>query len=79
VAPRLKAENVPVILTSTMSAPPRSDDGYDEAYATPAALYKAGVKFAIAGDGTRCTAIACRGMRAWRWRSVCRKRKRSRR
>ena len=51
VAPRLKAENVPVILTATMSAPSRSDDAYDEAYATPAALYKAGVKFAIAGDG----------------------------
>ena len=51
VAPRLKAENVPVILTSTMSAPARSDDGYDEAYATPAALFKAGVRFAIAGEG----------------------------
>lgn len=51
VAARLKAENVSVILTSTMSAPPRSDDGYDEAYATPAALHRAGVKFAIAGAG----------------------------
>jgi imidazolonepropionase-like amidohydrolase len=51
VAARLKAESVPVILTSTMSAPPRSDDGYDEAYSTPAALFKAGVKFAIAGEG----------------------------
>jgi imidazolonepropionase-like amidohydrolase len=51
VAARLKSENVPVILTSTMSAPPRSDDAYDEAYATPAALHKAGVKFAIAGEG----------------------------
>lgn len=51
VAARLKAESVPVILTATMSAPPRSDDGYDEAYSTPAALYKAGVKFAIAGEG----------------------------
>lgn len=51
VAPRLKAEGVPVILTATMSAPPRSDDGYDEAYSTPTALYKAGVKFAIAGEG----------------------------
>ena len=51
VAARLKAEQVPVILTSTMSAPPRSDDGYDEAYSVPNALYKAGVKFAIAGDG----------------------------
>ena len=48
---RLKAENVPVILTATMAAPSRSDDAYDEAYATPAALFKAGVKFAIAGDG----------------------------
>ncbi len=51
VAARLKADQVPVILTSTMSAPPRSDDGYDEAYSTPTALYKAGVKFAIAGEG----------------------------
>ncbi|HCT57580.1 MAG TPA: hypothetical protein DGD08_10315 [Gemmatimonas aurantiaca] len=51
VAPRLKAEQIPVILTSTMSAPPREDDGYDGAYSSPAALYKAGVKFAIAGDG----------------------------
>lgn len=51
VAPRLKAEGIPVMLTATMSAPPRSDDGYDEAYGTPALLYKAGVKFAIAGEG----------------------------
>jgi imidazolonepropionase-like amidohydrolase len=49
VAERLKAENVPVILTSTMSAPPRSYDGYDGAYSSPAALHAAGVKFAIAG------------------------------
>ncbi|MBL0937705.1 MAG: amidohydrolase family protein [Gemmatimonadaceae bacterium] len=51
VADRLKAEQVPVILTATMSAPPRSDDGYDGAYSTPAALFKAGVRFAIAGEG----------------------------
>jgi imidazolonepropionase-like amidohydrolase len=51
VADRLKAENVPVILTSTMGAPGRSDEGYDGAYATPGLLFKAGVKFAIAGDG----------------------------
>ncbi len=49
VADRLKAENVPVILTSTMAAPNRDYDGYDGAYASPAALYKAGVKFAISG------------------------------
>lgn len=49
VADRLKAENVPVILTSTMSAPDREYEGYDQAYATPTKLYNAGVKFAIAG------------------------------
>ncbi|WP_411279681.1 amidohydrolase family protein [Gemmatimonas sp.] len=49
VADRLKAEQVPVILTSTMSAPDRQYEGYDNAYATPAKLHAAGVKFAIAG------------------------------
>ncbi len=49
VADRLKAENVPVILTSTMSAPDREYESYDNAYATPAKLHAAGVKFAIAG------------------------------
>ncbi len=51
VADRLKAENVPVILTATMAAPERSYEGYDGAYTAPAELFKAGVKFAIAGDG----------------------------
>jgi imidazolonepropionase-like amidohydrolase len=50
VADRLKAENVPVILTSTMAAPGRDYEGYDGAYAMPARLHAAGVKFAIAGD-----------------------------
>ena len=49
VADRLKAEGVPVILTSTMSAPDRQYESYDNAYATPAKLHAAGVKFAIAG------------------------------
>ena len=49
VAGRLKAENVPVILTSTMAAPDREHEGYDGAYSTPAKLHAAGVKFAIAG------------------------------
>ncbi len=49
VAERLKAENVPVILTSTMAAPERNDEGYDGAYNAPAQLYAAGVRFAIAG------------------------------
>ena len=49
VADRLKAENIPVILTSTMEAPNRDHEGYDAAYARAAQLYKAGVKFAISG------------------------------
>ncbi|MEZ4417374.1 MAG: amidohydrolase family protein [Gemmatimonadota bacterium] len=49
VADRLVAEDVPVILTSTMAAPERAYEGYDDAYATPAHLYEKGVKFAISG------------------------------
>jgi imidazolonepropionase-like amidohydrolase len=50
VAERLKAENVPVILTSTMAAPDRNYEGYDGRYnATRASCFAAGVKFAIAG------------------------------
>jgi hypothetical protein len=42
VAARLKAENVPVILTETMAAPDRPYEGYDAAYGTPAKLHAAG-------------------------------------
>jgi len=49
VAERLKAENVPVILTSTMAAPDRSHESYDGAYSSPAKLHAAGVRFAISG------------------------------
>jgi len=49
VADRLVAEEVPVILTSTMDAPSRAHEGYDEAYRRAADLYEAGVKFAISG------------------------------
>ncbi|MCC6242933.1 MAG: amidohydrolase family protein [Gemmatimonadaceae bacterium] len=49
VAERLKAENVPVILTSTMSAPNRDHEGYDASYNAAAQLHAAGVKFAISG------------------------------
>ncbi|MDH5589863.1 MAG: amidohydrolase family protein, partial [Gemmatimonadota bacterium] len=49
VADRLVAEEIPVILTSTMDAPGRDHEGYDEAYGRAAALYRAGVKFAISG------------------------------
>ena len=49
VAARLKAENIPVILTTTMDAPNRDHEGFDEAYSRAAKLHKAGVKFAISG------------------------------
>lgn len=49
VADRLRAENIPVILTSTMDAPTRAHEGYDAAYSRAAQLHQAGVKFAISG------------------------------
>lgn len=49
VADRLRAENIPVILTSTMDAPNRAHEGYDAAYSRAAQLHQAGVKFAISG------------------------------
>ncbi len=52
VADRLVAEDIPVILTSTMSAPQRDWQGYDDAYTTPARLHAAGVRFAISGGSS---------------------------
>jgi imidazolonepropionase-like amidohydrolase len=49
VADRLRAENIPVILTSTLDAPNRDHEGSDAAYSRAATLHKAGVKFAISG------------------------------
>jgi imidazolonepropionase-like amidohydrolase len=49
VADRLVANDIPVILTSTMAAPGRDYEGYDGAYSMPARLYEAGVRFAISG------------------------------
>ncbi len=49
VSDRLVANNIPVILTSTMAAPGRDYEGYDGAYSMPARLHEAGVKFAISG------------------------------
>ena len=42
VADRLVANEIPVILTSTMAAPDRAYEGYDGAYSMPAQLYEAG-------------------------------------
>ncbi len=49
VADRLVADDIPVILTSTMAPPGRAYEGYDGAYSMPARLYEAGVRFAISG------------------------------
>ncbi len=49
VADRLVANDIPVILTSTMAAPDRQYEGYDGAYSMPARLHEAGVRFAISG------------------------------
>ena len=49
VADRLVANDIPVILTSTMAAPGRAYEGYDGAYSMPARLHEAGVRFAISG------------------------------
>ena len=49
VADRLVANDIPVILTSTMAAPDRDYEGYDGAYTMPARLHEAGVRFAISG------------------------------
>jgi imidazolonepropionase-like amidohydrolase len=49
VADRLVANDIPVIITSTMSPPDRSYEGYDGAYTRAARLYEAGVRFAISG------------------------------
>ncbi len=48
VADRLKEAGVGVILAGTFNLPPRRDDAYDTAYAAPAKLHAAGVKFCIA-------------------------------
>lgn len=52
VADRLVAEDVGVILTSTMDAPDRDYEGYDGAYRRAADLHRAGVKIAISGGSS---------------------------
>lgn len=52
VAAELKAKNIPVILGPTLAAPLDEDDPYDQLSCVPAALYKAGVKFAFASFAT---------------------------
>ena len=60
VADRLAANEIPVILTSTMAAPGRAYEGYDGAYTMPARLHEAGVRFAISGGCLpACTRRGC--------------------
>lgn len=47
VAPLLKENNVPVIITRTQQLPSRQDEDIDISYKLPALLKKAGVKFCI--------------------------------
>ncbi len=44
----IKAHNISVVLGPTMSLPLDRDDDYDRSFTTPAALFKAGIKFSIA-------------------------------
>jgi hypothetical protein len=79
VADRLKAENVPVILTSTMAAPNRDYEGYDGAYgsAGPAAQGWREVRHRRR-HGWPVQLSPAVGSRAWPWPSACRRRRRSR-
>ena len=46
---------IPVVLGPTHTLPMGEDDPYDRSYTTPAALYKAGVKFCIGTFSSRST------------------------
>ncbi len=51
VADVLKNKGIPVILTNIHRLPSNSDSDYDEPFTVAYKLYKAGVKFCIAGEG----------------------------
>ncbi|MBX6311857.1 MAG: amidohydrolase family protein [Isosphaeraceae bacterium] len=51
VADALKAAQVPVLVAGTLRLPAEATDPYDAAYANPARLYEAGVRFAIRSLG----------------------------
>ena len=53
VLPLLKANDIPVVLGPTHTLPLGEDDPYDRSYTTPAALYKAGIKFCIGTFSSR--------------------------
>lgn len=49
----IAAKKIPVILATPFVTPLEEDDPYDEQYALPGVLYKAGVKFAFASFGVQ--------------------------
>ena len=51
IAPLLKQRDVPVILSSILSLPPREDEFHAYPYQTPGVLAKAGVTFAFSSGG----------------------------
>jgi imidazolonepropionase-like amidohydrolase len=53
VIPEIKAHNISVVLGPTFRLPINPDDPYDRIYTTPAALQKAGIRFAIASFSAR--------------------------
>ncbi|MDX1645882.1 MAG: amidohydrolase family protein [Longimicrobiales bacterium] len=52
VADELASRDIPVILTSTMDAPDRAWEAYDEAYTRAARLHERGVRIAISGGSS---------------------------
>ena len=52
VADFLKAEDVPVILSSTQALPDNQDDAIDQPFRNPALLHEAGVPFALSHEGS---------------------------
>ncbi len=48
----IQAHDIPVILIGTYRLPRHRHDAYDALYELPAQLHKAGVRFAIAGEGS---------------------------
>jgi imidazolonepropionase-like amidohydrolase len=47
----IKQKNIPVIITATLRLPTRRDADFDEPFTLPLKLYKAGIKYCIAGTG----------------------------
>lgn len=50
---QIKSNNIPVVLGPTLALPLHEDDAFDEAYALPAEMYKAGIMFSFASNGNQ--------------------------